>query len=465
MVKFVLAALILVGFSGFFTAQAQTVRAASCSNTAVQAAFNAVTKDGAVVKIPSGSCTWTKPVRPKCFSTTIQGAGDSSTIITEKLPAGYGNDALFLQNCSGKSWRVTGIDWEFLSGDSIIDVHAGSGSSLRLDHNIFHARAKTAIALTFEVPIIYPGVVVDHNVLHNAGILSRRATPGDPSGRQGAAAWAAPMVHETQTSAVYIEDNTLILDPGQLGGHLDCDNGGSYVFRHNRDTGVMIGNHGWDTTNNSCVLEDVYLNTINGAGIAEAAIKYRGGTGVAWGNLISGKFSIGSSGANRFGITNYRSNAAGSSIHGYCNGYATADRNTNRATSVGWGCNEQPGMGSGGSHAGWARYPIYEWDNCLVSLGCTGTANQVKAHVFDPFRGTSWMTKEIVSNRDYYDSVTSFKGKAGVGIGKLSARPSTCTTGVAYWATNTFQLYQCVKTNTWQLFYVPFRYPHPLTAG
>src|SRR5215469_18702928 len=151
MVNFVLRALILLllGLSACFTAQAktvtaaQTVTAASCSNTAVQAAFNAVKKDGAVVNIPSGSCTWTKPVRPKCFSTTIKGAGDTQTIITEDLPTGYGNDALFLQNCSGKSWRVTGIDWEFLSGDSIIDVHAGSGSSLRVDHNIFHAPART----------------------------------------------------------------------------------------------------------------------------------------------------------------------------------------------------------------------------------------------------------------------------------------------------------------------------------
>jgi hypothetical protein len=77
----------------------------------------------------------------------------------------------------------------------------------------------------------------------------------------------------------------------------------------------------------------------------------------------------------------------------------------------------------------------------------------------------------------------------GVTCGTLAARPSTCTTGQGYWATNqsctdltglvgdivtyptrstiTGSLYKCVSTNTWSvdndgITYTPYTYPHPL---
>ena len=63
-----------------------------------------------------------------------------------------------------------------------------------------------------------------------------------------------------------------------------------------------------------------------------------------------------------------------------------------------------------------------------------------------------------------------------VGHGTLALRPTTCTTGVAYLATdqgtwNTVdstregEFFTCTATNTWTLTYVPFTYPHPLITG
>jgi hypothetical protein len=63
-----------------------------------------------------------------------------------------------------------------------------------------------------------------------------------------------------------------------------------------------------------------------------------------------------------------------------------------------------------------------------------------------------------------------------VGHGTLALRPTTCTTGVSYLATDqgTWDtsggnhqgvFYTCTATNTWTLSYTPFTYPHPLVTG
>jgi Flp pilus assembly protein TadG len=91
----------------------------------------------------------------------------------------------------------------------------------------------------------------------------------------------------------------------------------------------------------------------------------------------------------------------------------------------------------------------------------------------------------VLANRDYYMQVSDaaqtsatspFNGASGTGYGTLANRPANCTTGVGYWATdqgnwNTFntneegELFTCTATNTWNLKYTPYTYPHPLEAG
>jgi hypothetical protein len=89
----------------------------------------------------------------------------------------------------------------------------------------------------------------------------------------------------------------------------------------------------------------------------------------------------------------------------------------------------------------------------------------------------------ITANRDYFtDPAGAFDGTSGTGAGTLAARPSSCTTGVGYWATNQSTsdltgmvgakpatpiagtLYTCTAPNTWTASYTPYTYPHPLTG-
>ncbi len=61
-----------------------------------------------------------------------------------------------------------------------------------------------------------------------------------------------------------------------------------------------------------------------------------------------------------------------------------------------------------------------------------------------------------------FKQVQKFDGSSGVGVGPLAQRPSYCTTeGVAWWATDENKLYRW-HNMAWELYYVPYTYPHPL---
>ena len=133
---------------------------------------------------------------------------------------------------------------------------------------------------------------------------------------------------------------------------------------------------------------------------------------------------------------------------------------------------DQPGRGKGdlladqnpvatGSWPHQALEPVYAWGN---------THNHARQlDVASPY-------PTIQENRDYYNQRMPFDGSAGVGVGKLEERPKTCSAGVAYWATDRGewnsthdgsdgQLYVCTQRDSWELYYKPYAYPHPLVSG
>lgn len=434
-----------------------TQTAASCSLTDVAAAI-AASSDGDTVLVPAGTCTWGTGRSYLAInkSITLQGSGIDGTIINLAADApSYGNGTIGIV---AKNVTVKGFTINAPSGTTYATAFSVGGNNFRISGNKYVGTTGTCTGY-----FVYFGAV--YGVIDNNQIIGSTGRQELIFGRGPTNAW------QTDNSVggadnIFIEDNTL----SNAGYLTDCNSNSKCVVRYNTiSSPSKIDGHGkcTNTPERSVRNMEIYGNHWTLTSGYFSSIEVRGGTGTIFYNK-----SDNSAGASWLGLVDY------ATFQDICKGYAP-----NCGCPDAYPLHDQIGVGKDPKSA--ASEPYYLWNNRRASniwLAETGGGKLPTSPCRndDKCGPTYTSITQIQNNRDYYDFAPTFDGTSGTGCGTIESRPSTCTTGVAYWATNQScsdqtglvganpttpiagTLYKCTAPNTWTAAYTPYTYPHPL---
>jgi len=515
--------LVLISPFAAQTLRAQgTFTAASCSRSDVNAVINGPTHtatNGDTITIPAGTCTWTSGITITNVGITITGTGTPNTG-AGTVGAGAANTTL-IDNASAPFFTFTGLAVGQTAKVELLTMSASGAGSLSIPGSVQFTGTCTAsgcpnirvdnityTANQWETPLSYGFIltdnvfgVVDHNTARESTSASPPLVQINFSGWQGVGSFgdnsfASPNTFGT-AQTLYIENNFLDGVRGSENDWGSANGGGGarYACRFNTvvnmsGTGVCSA-HGtaWSGRIRGQRQVEVYYNTVSTNTGCDSISGLNSGVGYYFSNSVS----YPGGGCNKFvalGIPRFIKTAP---PWDSCDGSRPWDQLPFSSSSQ---CLDQPGRGVGSllqnltpvlasaptilcSLLGqcWpnpALDPVYEAGD-VMTAGGLGSAVVV---------ANDGSSARILANRDYYaqvsqlaqsSSTSPFNGTTGTGYGLLARRPTTCTSGVGYWATDTGTwntssskqgtLYVCTSTNTWTARYTPYTYPHPLAKG
>lgn len=387
---------------------AATIAASSCSQSAVQSAINSASS-GDTVTIPSGTCTWSSTVSvTKAIS--IKGAGIGSTVINGSINAPYGTGLVEYAPTSteaAKVFELSGITCNANYQTGCLHAYAPSSTvaitGMKIHDNRFLNGYSRAIILEgLEFGVFYQNQFQD-NYIAVSGIGVEMSGWNYPYAQGGA-------------NYPFFEDNTFTQTVARGGFIVETGRGGRIVFRHNTINGYGgAGGEVWDAhgvngtypTDTGTVTIEYYNNSV-GLSASSRVLNHRGGRAIVFNNSVTGSGGI--------NMTEYQG-------WSYCTSspYPKPQQVNN---SYYWGNT------AGGS----AMTP-----SLLCTSGGCSSCNQNDSMY-------------IQLNRDYWLPSS----------GLDASKPSTCSVGARYGATDTGKLYACNTTNVWTTIYTPYTYPHPL---
>ena len=282
------------------------ITAASGSRSDIQAAVNWMSAvGGGTVYIPAGTFSFNDETVSIPGGVNVIGAGSEQTILKSVKPAPFA--VMFeLNGVNGKPTRISGIGFQGLvtsgSANAGWAIYVAWGINFRIDNNTFVDFPGHAITVgSYQSTYTQPRGVIDHNSFDNPYKITYGGVWGYGIVLQGPIPINTPWNAEiadiknflgkyetapTSVPVVYAEDNIFRRqrhspDSNQGGWFVSRNNvydGGQYVY----PVGDHAGSRGMEVYNNIIDARDPMPYPTG----EKRAIGFRGGGGVAFGNVI-----------------------------------------------------------------------------------------------------------------------------------------------------------------------------------
>ena len=421
--------LLVLLLSAFISAEAQSINAASCSQSDVQTAL-AAASSGTTIAVPAGNCIWSSLTINKAV--TLQGAGSTGTGTNISLTAA---GAVTISKQTTGVMRITGFQVTASNGISNAAIVIQDGGTWKTDYPLVIQNNAFILNGSQLLHQITPGGVIysKNSFTGNSGALNGDEAIHIYDQTDAAGSWTQADTFGTLDAATtlsgtisgttgylntYIEDNTCTNIASLF---TDVDDGERVVFRYNNLTDCEFNSHGegtspygireWEIYNNS------FLNTCSEGGACgpltnmQNGIWLKGASGVVFNNTADSLY------------TSYWGNKP--------NVYPALDSNNTGGCPTGSGQYPLPHQLGQGYTTSQVTEPFFLWNN-KINAG-TGTSSTFWTTPGWMYGCSIAVSDFLQSPRDYVDDSTS------------PTKPAS--------------------TGTWIDSYTPYTYPHPLTQG